>query len=217
MIRAALFDFDGTLADSFAAIAASTNHVRGRFGLPALPESEIRSHVGHGLDHLMGLMVPQAPVADAVALYRAHHETVMFELTRPMPGVARTIPELARRGYGLGVCSNKRVEFTRRLVEALGFGGHFACVLGPEDVGGRTKPDPSMLLEGVRRLGVPPAEAVYVGDMDVDVRTGKAAGVPVWLVPGGAVGEEAALAAGPDRVLTGFADLLALLPGTRVL
>jgi phosphoglycolate phosphatase len=213
MIRAALFDFDGTLADSFAAITASTNHVREHFGLPALGEPEIRSRVGHGLAHLMSVMVPDAPVEEAVALYRAHHETVMFALTRPMPGVASTIPELARRGYRLGVCSNKRVEFTRRLVEALGFVPHISTVLGPEDVGERPKPDPLMLLEGARRLGVSREEAVYVGDMDVDVRAGKAAGMTVWLVPGGAVGDEAALAASPDRVLDGFAELLELLPG----
>jgi phosphoglycolate phosphatase len=213
MIRAALFDFDGTLADSFAAITASTNHVRRHFGQPVLTEEAVRGHVGHGLPHLMSVLVPNAPVEDAVARYRAHHETVMFDLTRPMPDVARTIPELAHRGYRLGVCSNKRVEFTRRLVEALGFGRHITLVLGPEDVGGRPKPDPLMLLEGVSRLGVSPSEAIYVGDMDVDVLTGRAAGVPVWLVPGGAVGEDAALAAGPDRVLRGFGELLDLLPG----
>ena len=49
--------------------------------------------------------------------------------------------------------------------------------------------------------------------MDVDVQTGKAAGVPVWLVPGGALEVDAAVAAGPDRLLTGFAQLLELLPG----
>src|SRR5262245_33781921 len=52
-IRAALFDFDGTLADSFAAITASTNHVRESYGLPPLPEAEVRQYVGHGLAHLM--------------------------------------------------------------------------------------------------------------------------------------------------------------------
>jgi hypothetical protein len=124
MIRAALFDFDGTLADSFAAITASTNHVRQHFGLATLTEEAVRGHVGHGLPHLLSVLIPKAPVEDAVSLYRAHHETVMFDLTRPMPGVTQTIPELVRRGYRLGVCSNKRVEFTRRLVEALGFGRH---------------------------------------------------------------------------------------------
>jgi len=213
MIRAALFDFDGTLADSFAAITASTNHVRGHFGLPALSEVEVRSHVGHGLVHLMGMLVPNAPVEEAISLYRSHHKTIMLELTRPMPGVARTIPELARRGYRLGVCSNKRVEFTRRLIDALGLQGPIGCVLGPEDAGDRPKPDPLMLLEGLRRLGVSPGEAVYIGDMDVDVQTGRAAGIPTWLVRGGAVGDAEALAAGPDRVLNDFTGLLELLPG----
>jgi phosphoglycolate phosphatase len=212
-MKAALFDFDGTLADSFAAITASTNHVRQGYGLPALPEATVRGHVGHGLAHLMRTLVPDAPTAEAVARYRAHHQTVMVSGTKLMPGVAETIPELARRGLRLGVCSNKRVEFTRQLVEAFGLGPYFACVLGPEDVGNRPKPDPAMLLEGLRRLGVSPAEAVFVGDMVVDVQTGAAAGVPVWLVPGGAIDGEAVANAGADKVLTGFAELLELLPG----
>jgi len=118
MIRAALFDFDGTLADSFAAITASTNHVRAGYGLPPLPEAVVRKYVGLGLAHLMRQLVPGAPVEEAIARYRAHHRTVMFTETRLMPGVAETVPELARRGLRLGVCSNKRVEFTRQLVEA---------------------------------------------------------------------------------------------------
>ena len=212
MIRAALFDFDGTLADSFAAITASTNHVRLSYGLPPLPETEVRRYVGRGLESLTHELVPNAPTDEAVARYRAHHTTVMFTLTRPMPGVARTIPELSRRGLRMGVCSNKRVEFTRQLVESLGFGSYFACVLGPEDVNDRPKPDPAMLLEGIKRLGVSPKETVYVGDMDVDVQTAKAAGVPVWLVLGGALAADATIAAGPDRVLADFAELLELLP-----
>jgi phosphoglycolate phosphatase len=211
-MKAALFDFDGTLADSFAAITASTNHVRESYGLPPLPEPEVRGYVGYGLPHLMQTLVPVAPVDEAVARYRAHHQGAMLAGTRLMPGVAEAIPELARRGYRMAVCSNKRVEFTRQLVDALGLGPHFAAVLGPEDVGGRPKPDPAMLLEGLTRLKVSRDEAVYVGDMAVDVHTAKAAGVPVWLVLGGAAGHESAAAAGPDRVLASFAEVLNLLP-----
>lgn len=206
-ILAALFDFDGTLADSFAAITSSTNHTRQSYGLPPLPEAEVRSYVGYGLDKLMADLVPGAPVEEAVARYRMHHARTMVAETRLMPGVADTIRELARRGLKLGVCSNKRVEFTRELVGALGLGDYFAYVLGPDDVGGRAKPDPAMLLEGLTRLGVSAAEAVYVGDMVVDVRTARAAGVPVWFVPTGTTedGEE------PDLTLTSFEELLNLL------
>ena len=70
-----------------------------------------------------------------------------------------------------------------------------------------------MLLEGLKRLEVSRDEAVYVGDMSIDVHTAKSAGVTVWIVPGGAEGQESASSAGPDRVLTGFAEMLELLPG----
>lgn len=210
---AILFDFDGTLADSFAAIAASTNHVRAGYGLPPLSEAEVRGYVGYGLDNLMADLVPVAPVDEAVARYREHHATVMFAQTRLMPGAAEAIPELTRRGLKLGVCSNKRVEFTRSLVGALGLGEHFACVLGPDDVGGRAKPDPAMLLEGLNRLGVSPAEALYVGDMVVDVRTARAAGVPVWIISNDGTGGFVPVEGEPrpDRVLRSLAEVPALL------
>ncbi len=213
-ITAVLFDFDGTLADSFAAITASTNHVRVGYGLPPLAEAEVRGYVGYGLDNLMADLVPVAPVDEAVARYRAHHATVMVPQTRLMPGAAETIPELARRGLCLGVCSNKRVEFTRRLVGALGLGEYFACVLGPDDVGGRAKPDPAMVLEGLTRLKVSAADAVYVGDMIVDVQTARAAGVPVWIVSSDGTGEFTPVEGEPrpDRVLRSLADLPGLLP-----
>lgn len=213
--RAILFDFDGTLADSFAAITASTNHVRAARGLRPLAEPEVRGYVGYGLDNLMETLVPGVPVADAVAEYRGHHRDAMLTGTKLMPGVAETVPELARRGYRMGVCSNKRVEFTRALVNALGLGPYFPAVLGPDDVGQRPKPDPAMLHAALARLEAAPAATVYVGDMAVDVQTAKAAGVPVWLVPGGASGWDEALAAGPDRVLGGFADMLDLLPAVK--
>jgi phosphoglycolate phosphatase len=211
-IRAALFDFDGTLADSFAGITASTNHVRRRYGLPELPEAVVREYVGLGLPNLMETLVPNAPTADAVAAYREHHPSVMIAGTRLLPGVADTLAELHRRGIRQAVCSNKSVRFTRQLVDALGLASLFDAVLGPEDAGAH-KPDPSMLLEAVRRLGIPKEETIYVGDMAVDVHTGRAAGIPVWLVPGGATGRESAADAGPDRILTGFPELLDRIPG----
>lgn len=210
-IRAVLFDFDGTLANSFTPITSSTNHVRQKFGLPPLPESEIRHYVGYGLTNLMQALIPNAPTEEAIDIYRSHHQTVMLTQTKLMPGVAETIHELSRRGFRMAVCSNKQVEFTRQLIKTLGLDQYFKAVLGPEDVDNRAKPDPAMLLEGLRRLEVSKDEAVYVGDMAIDVHTAQSAGIVVWLVPGGAAGEESAEAAGPNRVLNGFAEILELL------
>jgi phosphoglycolate phosphatase len=211
---AVLFDFDGTLADSFAAIASSTNHVRVSYGLPPMAEAAVRAYVGYGLDNLMADLVPNAPVEEAVGRYREHHATVMFTQTHLMPGAAEAIPELARRGYKLAVCSNKRVEFTRQLVRSLGLDAYFSCVLGPDDVAGRAKPDPAMLLEGLTRLKVSAADAVYVGDMVVDVQTARAAGVEVWVVSADGTGTFTPVEGDPrpDRVLTSLSDLTTLLP-----
>jgi 2-phosphoglycolate phosphatase len=212
-MKAVLFDFDGTLVDSFAAIAASTNHVRASYGLCPLAEAEVRRYVGYGLDNLMADLVPVAPVDEAVGRYREHHATVMFTQTRLMPGAAEALPELARRGLRLAVCSNKRVEFTRQLVGALGLGEYFTAVLGPDDVAGRAKPDPAMLLEGLTRLGVSASDSLYVGDMIVDVQTARAAGVPVWIISTDGTGEFAPVEGEPrpDRVLRSLAELPALI------
>ena len=209
--HAALFDFDGTLADSFAPITASVNHTRGHYGLPPLPGGSVRRSVGLGLDQLMRDLVPGPLAAEAVGVYRAHHETVFLDQTVLLPGVRETLAVLHDRGLPMGVCSNKRVEFTTRLVGRLGVADYFRAVLGPEDVG-VPKPDPAMLLEGCRRLGIRPTHAVYVGDMAVDVVTARAAGMPVWIVPGGA-GIDDPAAAGPDRMLRDFAEVGELLSG----
>jgi phosphoglycolate phosphatase len=212
--RAALFDFDGTLADSFGAITASTNHVRRGFGLPELSEAEVRGYVGFGLEHLMRQLCPEFDTTEAIRRYREHHPSIMASGTRLFPGVRETLADLHARGVKLAVCSNKAVAFTRSLICTLGLGNYLPVVLGPEDVDGRAKPDPAMLLAGCEQLGVTPAEAVYVGDMSIDVRAGKAAGIPVWLVHVGQAGTEDPRTLGPAKVLDHFSDLSGLIPST---
>jgi phosphoglycolate phosphatase len=209
-LRAVLFDFDGTLADSYPAITASVNHVRGLYGLGPLSVAEVRPHVGRGapslLTHTVGAGDPDANVA----AYKAHHPSVLRSGTALLPGAAEALAALAGRGLKLGVCSNKPVAFTRELLAILGLTDRFAAVLGPEDVA-RPKPAPDMLLAALDRLGVAPAEALYVGDMTVDVQTARAAGVAVWVVPTGSDTADALRQAGPDRLLRDLHELPVLL------
>jgi phosphoglycolate phosphatase len=207
--RAVIFDFDGTLADSYDAITASLNHVRAANGLPALPEAEIKTHVGRGLEYLLADLLPGTDLGRNVALYRAHHEAVMRRHTRLMPGARAALEALARAGRLLAVCSNKKVDFTRALLDSLGVASFFDVVLGPEDVP-QPKPAPDMLLAALRRLSVSPAEALYVGDMDIDVQTARAAGLPVWVVPTGSADRAALQAARPDRIINGLGELVDL-------
>lgn len=208
--RAVLFDFDGTLADSYAAIAASVNHVRAGQRLPALTEQEVRKHVGRGAIHLMQHTVPAGELMANVAAYKAHHPTVMRDMTRLLPGVGDAIRTLHQRGLRLGVCSNKPVAFTRELLVLLGMGQAFATVLGPEDVP-QPKPAPDMLLAALPRLGVTASETLYIGDMVVDIETARAAGVCVWVVPTGSEELTALVAAKPDRLLNGMGELPGLI------
>jgi phosphoglycolate phosphatase len=208
--RAVLFDFDGTLADSYPAITASVNFVRAAHGLPPLAEAEVRPHVGRGPVHLLKQTVPGGDVEADLARYRAHHPSVMIEGTHLFPGVAETLQALHRAGILLGVCSNKPVAFTRGLFDHFELKPLFSAILGPEDVA-LPKPAPDLLLAGLARLGVGAEEALYVGDMEVDVVTARGAGVRVWVVPTGSDNRATLLAAKPDRLLEHFRDLLPLL------
>jgi phosphoglycolate phosphatase len=205
-----IFDFDGTLADSYAAITASVNHVRAAHGLPPLDEAAVRRHVGHGAPHLIAATVPGIDPHEGLAHYRAHHPSVMREGTRPLPGAAEALTAMRARGLLLAVCSNKPAVFTRPLLDHIGLGPLLDAVLGPEDVP-RPKPAPDMLLAALARLKAAPAEALYVGDMSVDIETARGAGVAVWVVPTGSEEREALAAARPDRLLRDLHELVEAL------
>jgi phosphoglycolate phosphatase len=205
-IRAVIFDFDGTLADSFEAIACSVNYVRGQFGLAPLSVDEVRQHVGRGALHLLRQTVPGVEPASVLEKYRQHHERVMFALTRLMPGAEETIARLVQSNIRLAVCSNKPVDFTRQLLEHFLPHDSVAVVLGPEEVP-RPKPAPDMLLEALRRLNVSAEQAVYVGDMDVDIQAARQAGIPVLVVPTGAQSVEYLAQCKPDGILVSLREL----------
>jgi phosphoglycolate phosphatase len=205
-----LFDFDGTLIDSYPAITASVNHVRSLYGLGPLPIAEVKRHVGRGPAYLLAATVGRGDLAANVAAYRLHHPTVMRSGTHLLPGAAVALQALHARGLRLGICSNKPVAFTRELVGFLGVGNDLDLLLGPEDVA-RPKPAPDMLLAALQRLGLAGPEVVYVGDMVVDIETARAAGVPVWVVPTGSDPADALDRAGPDRRLAGLDELPGLL------
>jgi 2-phosphoglycolate phosphatase len=207
---AVLFDFDGTLGDSYPAITASVNHVRSRHGLPPLPEPEVRRHVGRGPHYLLSHTVPAGSVEANIAAYRAHHPSVLRSGTRLMPAAAETLQALHQSGLRLGICSNKPVVFTRTLLDYLGVASLLDVVLGPEDVP-RPKPAPDMLRAALDRLGVAAANTLYIGDMVVDIQTARAAGVSVWVIPTGSDEIEALQRGQPDRLLRNLEELRTLL------
>jgi phosphoglycolate phosphatase len=208
--RAVLFDFDGTLGDSYPAIAASVNHVRHLHGLPPLAEAEVRRHVGRGPHYLLEHTVPAGAIEENIAAYRAHHPSVLRSGTRLLPGAADTLRSLHERGLRQGICSNKPVAFTRELVAYLDVASYLDLILGPEDVP-HPKPAPDMLREALVRLSLPAEEVLYIGDMVVDIQTARGAGVAVWVVPTGSDEIDTLRHARPDRLAKDLHQIAELL------
>ena len=208
--KAIVFDFDGTLADSYDAITASINHVRKLHDLQPLREPEVRRHVGRGPIHLLENTVPGTDAEADLIEYKAHHPSVLRSGTRLLPGVADTVAKLAGAGFVLGVCSNKLRPFTCELLDYLGLSGFFRVVIGPEDAP-RPKPAPDMLIETIKRLNCDPTSALYIGDMTVDIETARGAGVCVWTVTTGSDTAAVLSAAKPDHMLSDFREISSIL------
>src|SRR5947209_7751669 len=105
--QAVLFDLDGTLADSYEAIADSINYIRGLHGHGPLTVEEVKRHVGRGPEYLLTHTVPGADLPTDLKHYHTHHPGVMVHKTWLLPGAAETLSGLHRSGTKVGLCSNK--------------------------------------------------------------------------------------------------------------
>lgn len=212
---ALLFDLDGTLADSFAAIAHALNQALREAHLPEHDLDWVRRHVGRGAVELvrdaMGSGRDDAARRSFGVRFRAVYEEIFLAETPALPGVSEVLELVAgRTGGKVAVISNKYEALSRALLEHWGVARFVAAVVGPDTYGVR-KPDPGAVLPVLRGFGVTPAEALLVGDMEVDAATGRAAGMPALGVRGEATTPEALLAAGMVDVIASVRDLPAWL------
>jgi len=208
-VRGIVFDLDGTLVDSYAAITESLNHARIHFALAPLTTAEVRRRVGRGLEVLIEELVGPRRVESGVRLFREHYAAVFRERTSALAGARETLRELRVRGYRMAVASNKPARFSTPILEQLGMLSSLDDVQGP-DLAGSTKPEPAMLRNSLSALGLVPRQALYVGDMVLDVETAARAGLPVVLVCGGSSTADELRRTG-QTVLPSLGDLVGLL------
>lgn len=208
---ALLWDWDNTLADGWAAIAAGLNAAFAGFGMPAWTPEETRARVRLSLaDSFPPLFGPDWPRARDLfyAEVRARHLAVL----RPMPG-AGALLEAAARVAPMAVVSNKQGALLRAEVAHLGWEAHFRALVGAGDATA-DKPDPAPLRLALAACGVPTgASAWYVGDTGLDMRAARAAGCRAVLL-GDARHDGGVAAAAPDEA---FADADALAARLRTL
>jgi phosphoglycolate phosphatase len=220
MVKAAVFDLDGTLIDSAPDLRVAVNKLLIQEGRRPLSLNEVIGMIGDGAAKLVerafaatgggNAKTDAKTIASLTARFLAFYEGHAADLTRPYPGVPETLAQLRDQQWALGICTNKPENATNEVLRALDLARYFGVVLGGDSIAGVRKPDPRLLLAAIERLGASPAEAVMVGDNANDVHAARAAGVPVILRAGGYI-RVPATELGADAVIETFAELPAAL------
>lgn len=177
-----VFDLDGTLLDTLADLAASTNYALRSCGMPEHSQDDVRRFVGNGVRLLMERAVPGGAAnpafEDAFESFRRHYMQHSLDTTRPYEGVPEMLEELKAGGCRLAVVSNKMMAATVELCRHF-FPETIEVAIGEHEAEGiRKKPAPDTVFAALRQLGVGEDGAVYVGDSEVDVQTAQNAGLP---------------------------------------
>lgn len=215
-----IFDLDGTLVDTAPDLAAALNAVLTRAGRPAVPIDEVRHLVGRGARKLIERVLETSGTApgpgeidDFVAHFLEHYGANIATASRPFAAAEATVRRLAARGHKIGICTNKPEALSWKLMEALGLRDLFPVILGADSRPYR-KPDPRHLLDTIAALGGGRENAVLIGDSDTDVKTARAAAVPVIVVSFGYT-EIPAHELGADVVIDHFDELERAISATR--
>ena len=179
--RGLVFDFDGTLVDSYPLIEEAFAHVMRTHRLDEAARVLFRQSRGLPLPEQMKLVAPQM-WEDLVATYRSIDATLGH--ARVFRGIPTLVRKLHQAGAPLGVVSCKRRALVEAELEAAGLRAYFDVVIGYEDVT-PPKPAPDPLLAAIGQLGLSRAHSIYVGDSMVDLETGRAARVRTVLAAWG--------------------------------
>jgi phosphoglycolate phosphatase len=192
MLRAVLFDLDGTLLDSAPDLAAAANAMLAELGLPPRDPAMIATYIGKGIPKLvertltgsLDAAADPALLGRALSLYERYYAAESGRRSVPFPGVMDGLRMLHGAGLPLACITNKAERFTVDLLKRTGLDGFFEVVVCGDTVA-RKKPDPEPVLAACARLGVQPSEVVMIGDSANDVQAARAAGCAVWCVPYG--------------------------------
>ena len=201
----AVFDLDGTLADTINLIVESYQHAfRTVLGREEDPDV-IRSWIGRPLISAFRDHSPEQ-ADELYATYLQWNSDNTERLIRTYAGVIDVLGDLSAAGVHVGIATSKRRESAQQAMDILGISQHVDVLVAMEDTE-RHKPDPTPLLLALQRMGRSSNAAVYVGDAVVDVLAGKAAGMDTLAVTWGAGLPEALHAVRPTAVASTAAEL----------
>ena len=181
MKKLVIFDLDGTLIDTIADLAQSTNYALRTLGFPTHEESTYKFKVGNGINKLFERALPEGAKTEENVL-RVRKEFIPYynvhniDLSRPYPGMEALVAFLQQQGILMAVASNKYQEATSKIIRFCFPDTPFIAILGQRE-GCPIKPDPAIAEEIIHIAEVKKEEVLYVGDSGVDMQTGRNAGV----------------------------------------
>ena len=174
MIKAIVFDLDGTLLNTLDDLHASVNYTMEKFGCPTLEKNQVRALLGNGIRYMIHGALPENrrdETDEILPVFKAYYDEHKDDNTAPYDGVIEMLKLVRKAGYKTAIVSNKYDQAVQQLKDGL-FGGYIDFALGQVD-GIANKPAPDGVWLALEKLGVEREEAVYVGDSEVDLLTAK--------------------------------------------
>lgn len=209
-IKLIIFDLDGTLVDAYKAVSRSLNFALQETGHKPMSDHIIKRSVGWGEKVLVKKFVDPDIAEKTLAVYRRHHRRALKGGTKFLPGAKTVLRQLKEEGYKLAIASNRPSPFTRIILRYLGIHRDFSCVLCADQVR-RPKPHGDLLNNILKRLSLRPSQALYVGDMVIDVQAGRNARVKTVAVLTGSSYKREIARAKPHKIINNIKELGALL------
>ncbi len=210
-----IFDLDGTLLNTIADLANSTNYALARLGFPTHETEKYRFMVGNGVNKLFERALPEGAkteenVLRVRELFLPHYDRHNADDSRPYPGVESLLERLQAEGLQLAVASNKYQAATEKLVDRYFPSIRFTAVFGQRE-GVPVKPDPTIVFDILKVAGVPKDRVLYVGDSGVDMQTAAKAGVTACGVTWGFRPRTELEAEHPDHLVDAAEEVIGLV------
>lgn len=210
MIKAILFDFDGTLINTNNLIFMSHNYAFQKLYGRDITKNEFLKLYGRPLIESLNEGYGEDDGAKLLKLYREFNETNHDKYVESFEGVEEGIKKLYKSGISLGIVTSKRKSTLMKGINFLKLEKYFNCLVTPAD-STKYKPDPEPVLIGCEKLCAKPFESVYVGDSVFDLAAGKGAGTKTCAVGYSLTPLEELKALKPDFVVNSieeFADMV---------
>ena len=213
MIRLIILDFDGTLGDTRGNILLTMTQTLAQLGYPAQDEETMAATIGVPLEKGFEQMLPGIGT-DEVALCAKTYRDIFQKNRKQMvpnlfPHVKETLAAMQEAGYVLTIASSRSYGSLTEFLSEMGIEPYISYVLGANSVT-HAKPHPEPVLKTMEDLGYKADETLVVGDMPVDILMGKGAGAHTCGVTYGNASREDLAAAGADRIIDDFSQMLTL-------